>query len=192
MERVMKRWALVSGLLTLAGTGLFLLCKEEVLLTIAITAGTVFYHVSIRLLIGWVFDRFLNNRADLHNKWYQTAPREKALYEKLRVKQWKKKMPTYDAALFDPALHSWTDIARAMCQAELVHEVNAAASLVSLSFSVWFGAFPVFLITSVLAAGYDLLFAILQRYNRPRVLRLAAGQTRRSKHNERAVENEKV
>jgi glycosyl-4,4'-diaponeurosporenoate acyltransferase len=35
-----------------------------------------------------------------------------------------------------------------------------------------FGAFWVFLITSVLSALMDLLFAIMQRYNRPRILKL--------------------
>ena len=60
-----------------------------------------------------------------------------------------------------------------MCQAELVHEVNAAVSFVPLLFSVWVGAFPIFLITSIIAAGFDLLFAVIQRYNRPRVMRLA-------------------
>ena len=82
-------------------------------------------------------------------------------------------MPTYDSSLFDPTLHSWEEIAKAMCQAELVHEVNIAASFVPILLAVWVGALPVFVITSVLAAGYDLLFVMLQRYNRPRVLRLA-------------------
>ena len=67
-----------------------------------------------------------------------------------------------------------------MCQAELVHEVNIAVSFVPILFSVWVGALPVFVITSILAAGYDLLFVILQRYNRPRVLRLAMRRERQS------------
>lgn len=188
----MKCWALISGLLVLAGTILFALFKWSILLSIIITAGTVFYHVGIRLLIGCAFDRFLNNRTDFRKRWYQVASWEKALYEKLRVKQWKKQMPTYDAALFDPSLHSWVDIARAMCQAELVHEVNAAVSFVPLFFSACFGALPVFAITSVLAAGYDMLFVILQRYNRPRVLHLAAREEQRSGHRERTFEDEKV
>ena len=192
MERIMKRCALFSGLLTLAGTVFFLLFQWNILLTIAITAGTVFYHVGIRLLIGCAFDRFLNNQTDFRKKWYQIAPWEKVLYEKLRVKQWKKKMPTYDAALFDPSRRSWADIARAMCQAELVHEANVAASFVPLLFSMWFGAFPVFMITSILAAGYDLLFVILQRCNRPRVLRMAEREEQRSGHNERTFQHEKA
>jgi hypothetical protein len=101
-------------------------------------------------------------------------------------------MPTYDSALFDPSLHSWTEIARAMCQAELVHEANVIASFIPLFFSVWFGAFSIFMTTSVLAAMYDLLFVLLQRYNRPRVLRMVAREEQRSGHNERTFENEKM
>lgn len=37
---------------------------------------------------------------------------------------------------------------------------------------IWFGAYPVFIITSVLSALFDLIFVVTQRYNRQRVLRL--------------------
>lgn len=177
MERVIKRLTLSSGLLTLAGTCLFLLLKQDIFLTAAITAGTVFYHLGIRLAIGCAFDRFLHNQTDVRKKWYQVSSWEKVVYDKLQVKRWKRKLPTYDATLFDPSLHTWIDIARAMCQAELIHEINVIVSFVPLLFSIWCGAFPVFLITAVIAAGYDLLFVILQRYNRPRILRLAARKT---------------
>jgi hypothetical protein len=81
-------------------------------------------------------------------------------------------MPTYDSSLFDPALHTWDEIAQAMCQSELVHEWNALLSFLPLLAAIRFGAFWVFLITSLLSAGYDLLFVAMQRFNRPRVLRM--------------------
>lgn len=86
----------------------------------------------------------------------------------------------------------WADIVRAMCQAEPVHEANAAAGFVpSILFSmVW--ACHAFMIAPLQAAGYDLLFAILQRYNRPRILYLAARKKQRSVHLERTFANEKV
>lgn len=54
------------------------------------------------------------------------------------------------------------------CQSETVHEVNMLLSFVPLLFSIWFGSLDVFLITSCGAA----LFVIMQRYNRPRLMRL--------------------
>lgn len=85
-------------------------------------------------------------------------------------------MPTFDMAAFDPCIHSWDEIAQAMCQSELVHETNVIFSFLPLLAAIWAGSLPVFLITSVLSACYDLLFVIMQRYNRPRIIRLIQRQ----------------
>ena len=81
-------------------------------------------------------------------------------------------MPTYDNSLFDLSKHSLDEIAQAMCQSELVHETITIFSLVPILFSIWFGAFWVFFITSVLGALFDLMFVIMQRYNRPRIIKI--------------------
>lgn len=60
-----------------------------------------------------------------------------------------------------------------MCQSELVHETNILMSFLPLLAAIPFGAFWVFLVTSLAGAIFDLSLAILQRYNRPRVVRLA-------------------
>ena len=59
-----------------------------------------------------------------------------------------------------------------MCGAELVHEVIILFSFLPLLFTIPFGAFPVFLITSLLAAMYDSIFVVAQRSNRPRLVRI--------------------
>lgn len=141
--------------------------------TPAITFCTGFYHFAMRLSVGWVFDRRMGNRADYTRRWYQPRRWELRLYERLGVKRWKDKLPSYDPSLFSPKVHTWDDIAQAMCQAELVHEVIVLLSFLPLLAAIPFGAFPVFFLTSLCAAGFDLLFVILQRYNRPRVVRIA-------------------
>ena len=83
-------------------------------------------------------------------------------------------MPILDPRFFDPAVRTWDEIAQAMCQAELVHETNVVVSFVPIFFATWFGALPVFLITSILGALSDLVFVFIQRYNRPRVMRMIA------------------
>jgi hypothetical protein len=80
--------------------------------------------------------------------------------------------PTFEPNVFNPKLHTWDEIAQAMCQAELVHETIVILSFVPVAFSAVFGAFWVFLITSLCAAAFDLMFVIIQRYNRPRIIRL--------------------
>ena len=148
------------------------------LLSMAITFGTIAYHLLMRLAVGGIFHTFMGNRADCSKKWYRLHSWETPLYDTLRVKTWKGRLPTYDPDLFSPKKHSWDEIAQAMCQAELVHETNMLLSFVPLLAAPKLGAFGVFLSTSVAAALFDSLFVMMQRYNRPRVLRLAA-KTRR-------------
>lgn len=59
-----------------------------------------------------------------------------------------------------------------MCKAELVHETIALLSFLPVAAGIWFGAYPVFIITSVLAAMCDMMFVVMQRYNRQRVMKL--------------------
>lgn len=135
-------------------------------LSLAITFGTITYHIVMRLLVGLVFLTVMRNKADYRKRWYQVGKLEMAVYEKLKVKKWKFKMPTYNLTLFDPRLHTWSEIAQAMCQAELIHETIAGCSFLPIVAGVWFGVYPAFIITSVLAAVFDMLFVIMQRYNR--------------------------
>lgn len=58
-----------------------------------------------------------------------------------------------------------------MCQSEIVHETNILLSFVPLIVSVPFGEFNVFFITSICSAAFDLLFVIMQRYNRSRIVK---------------------
>lgn len=141
-------------------------------LTLCISFGTVFYHLAMRLAVGYIYDRRMQNRAELSAKRWQLRPREKAFYEKLGVKRWKGNMPSYDPELFSPRKHSWSEIAQAMCQAELVHATIIPLSFLPLLAAIPWGDFWVFFVTSLLAACYDALFVIMQRYNRPRILRL--------------------
>lgn len=149
------------------------------LLPLAITFGTIAYHLWVRLIIGAVFDAVMGNRADYTRRWYQPRAWEPRLYDVLGVRRWKSKMPTYAPEAFDPAKHSWHEIAQAMCQSELVHETNVLFSLVPVLFSLWFGEAAVFIVTSVLAAAFDLVFVIMQRYNRPTVIRIALRAAKR-------------
>lgn len=170
MAKTMKWAAVTFGLLTAVFTAI---CfgSSDWALPYAITFATCFYHFAMRLLVGFVLDRAMGNRADYRKKWYQLHPLEVRLYRFLRVKQWKGRMPSYDPSVFDPKLHSWEEIAQAMCQAEVVHEVIILLSFLPLLAAIPFGSFSVFLCTSLLAALYDLCFVMMQRFNRPRIIK---------------------
>ena len=62
------------------------------------------------------------------------------------------------------------------CQSELVHETNIILSFVPLAASLCFGSFWVFFITSLCSAVFDLLFVMMQRYNRPRIVSMILRQ----------------
>lgn len=174
----MAKKMILAAVLSLAGTALltalFLKTACRLLLSLAITFGTASYHIIMRLLVGLSFQAVMQNRAEPGRRWYLVGKREMAVYETLKIKRWKRKIPTFDNARFNPQLHSWDEIAQAMCQAELVHKTIMILSFLPIAGGIRFGAYPVFIITSVLAAGYDLLFVMMQRYNRQRVLTLLA------------------
>ena len=178
MTGLMIKTALVS----LAGTAAFAagyaLTALGALLPLAITCGTVFYHFAMRLLVAWAYDAAMHDRADLRRRRYRVSAREAAFYEKLGAKRWKSKLPTADASLFDPRLHSWEEIAQAMCQAERIHAANALLSFLPIAAGTLFGAWPVFILTSLLSAAFDTLFVIEQRYNRYRVMRIIGKKNR--------------
>ena len=172
MAKIVKGIAAFSLAATVILAISYKVTSSGILLPLAITSGTIAYHFVMRLMVGLAFHATMRNKADYRKRWYQVSKREMAVYEKLKVKQWKRRMPTYDPALFDPRLHTWEEIVQAMCQAELVHETIAVLSFLPILAGIWFGEYPVFIVTSVLSAACDRVFVIMQRYNRQRVTKL--------------------
>lgn len=174
MKKVMVTLALGSLAGMIAAVGAYYAVKADWLVTVAITLGTVCYHMSARLIVGLIFVRCMTK--DYTWAWFQPRRWEKKLYRLLGVKQWKEKMPTFNPQEFSMEDRSLEEIIQATCQAELVHEVNVVINFVPVVFSVWFGALPVFVLTSLGGAMFDMMFVIMQRYNRPRLLRLMRRQ----------------
>lgn len=169
----MKRITGISLVCTALAVVLFCYGRKDIYLSLAITFGTISYHLGMRLLVGLLYDVGMKNRADYTKKWYQLHPWESRLHQLLHVKKWKDKMPTYHPESFSVKSHTWDEIAQAMCQAELVHETNMLLSFLPVIASKWFGAFSVFFLTSTGGAVFDLLFVIMQRYNRARIVKIA-------------------
>ena len=180
-KRIMIITTIISGLLFAAAVTAQVLYPQGWLLTVCITCGTVFYHFAMRMAVGTLYNAILHNRVNYTLWWFQPRRFEKRLYDLLRVKRWKNAMPTYDPHTFDPKQHTLDELAQAMCQSELVHETIVVLSFLPLSAAIPFGEFWVFFFTSFGAALFDLIFAVIQRYNRPRILRLIK-RTKSSDH----------
>ena len=172
MANKMKNISFFSSFITVVCTVLYMKYKNELALTLAITFGTTAYHFLMRLGVGGVINLLLNNQVDYRANWFQVSDTEQKLYTKLRVKKWKNRMPSYAPKNFDSKIHSWDEIAQAMCQAEVVHEIIIILSFIPIFASIYFGAISVFVITSILAACVDATFVVMQRYNRPRIVKL--------------------
>lgn len=153
--------------------------SDELLFTLFISFGVTFYHFFMRLIMGAVVSMIFHNRVDYKKRWFQPIYFEKKFYEVLKVKRWKEKMPTFDETQFSLEKHSLEEIVQAMCQAEITHEAIAVCSLLPILLTIKLGTFWVFFITSVLAAVFDMSFVAIQRYNRPRILRMILLQRNR-------------
>ena len=172
-QKIMFLTAAVSFLGTVCFFSVWFFSRNNILFAAVVTSFTVFYHFAVRLFIGeWLLKRLIANTPDYNHPWFRHRRFEQGLYRILRVKDWKGQIPTYAPEEFSIRTNSWEQIAAATCRSELVHEMNILASFVPLLFALFFGEFPVFLITSLLAAAVDLSFVILQRFNRPRLIRM--------------------
>ena len=167
---VMKSIALITFVLTAGFVWLYRHFPAGWILSAAISAGTTFYHFSMRLVVGTIVPNWVKN--PMKYRWFQQKPFEAKLYAALKVKGWKAHMPTYNPASFSLRENSLEQIIDNCCVSEAVHEVIILFSFVPLLFTLLWGAFPVFLITSLLAAAFDSCFVIMQRYNRPRLVQI--------------------
>lgn len=172
MKKKMISMTLISLLGLLIAGAVYYFTKSQILFSATITFGTMLYHFSMRLAVGYLVDARYHNRIDYTKKWFEERAFERKLYKMLRVKKWKKRLPTYNPQDFDIKSRSVTEIVQVTCQSEIVHEVNMVLSFIPVIFSIWFGTFGVFLLTSILAFIFDSLFVIMQRFNRPRLIRL--------------------
>lgn len=182
MANTVRTIAALCCLATLVSVLCYQRWETGLLLSLSITFGTTAYHFVMRLLVGWAVNATLKNRVNYHRAWFQPHAFEKKLYRFLNVKSWKGKLPSYDPSLFSIQEHTLEEIAQAMSLAEIVHEGIIVLSFLPLAMVPVFGSLPVFLITSLAAACFDLLFVILQRYNRPRVIALSNRQKARRPH----------
>lgn len=173
-KTVMVSATVVCFLAAAITSDLYAFSDSGIYLTLAITFGITTYHFGMRLVVGMFYNAIMKNHADYNRKWFRVYPWEKKLYRFLRVKKWKDKLPTFDPESYSVRKHTLDEIAQTMCQAELVHETNIILSFMPLITVRWFGAFYVILLTSLCGAGVDLVFVIMQRYNRARVIKIVS------------------
>ena len=143
--------------------------KNGMILWIGIASFTIMYHLWMRIIMGNVTKLFKVN----YKQWlFKERIFEKKLYKLLLVKNWKGKVLTYNPELFSLKDYSLEEIANTMTKAETDHWINEVISLSTLLFAFFWGEFWIFLITAIAAMAFDAQFIVIQRYNRPRIVKI--------------------
>ncbi len=151
---------------------IFIFTSNDILEIVTITVGIALYHFAMRLFIGSVVNLIMKNKADYNGIWFREKRFENKLYKLIGVRKWKKYLPTYSPVTFDTTQKTVKEIVGATCQAEIVHELIMVLSLMPIAFIPLLGGAAAIIITSFLSVLIDLTFVILQRYNRPKLIRV--------------------
>ena len=138
----------------------FLITKNAIAETVTITIGITLYHFAMRLAVGTIVNFIMKNRANHKNIWFRQKSFENKLYKLISVRKWKKYLPTYSPDTFDPSQKTVKEIVGATCQAEIVHEIIMALSLLPITLIPFLGGAAAVIITSVLAMLFDSLFVM--------------------------------
>ena len=126
----------------------------------------------MRLVVGSVENLIMKNEANYNSVWFREKRFEKKLYNLFRVRKWKNYIPTYSPDTFDTNQKTLKEIVGATFQAEIVHEVIMVLSLLPITVIPVLGGAAAVIITSFLSMLIDSVFVILQRYNRPKLVRI--------------------
>lgn len=138
----------------------------------------IVYHLWLRLIMGNVSKLFKINQDCW---WFREKSFEKRLYKLLRVKGWKGKALTYNPEAFSLKKHTLDEIASVMTKSEVDHWINEVISLISILFSLIWGKAWLFTLTAIFAMVFDAQFIVIQRFNRPRILRIIKTQNTKTK-----------
>ena len=158
--------------------------ENSVVLWTGVTTFTIMYHFWVRIILGNV-SKLFRKHINYKQKWFQERKFEKNLYKFLKVKEWKDKAFTYNPEEFSVKDNSLESIVNVMAKSEVDHWINEAISVSTLLFSLIWGKFWIFFITALAAMIFDSQFIIIQRFNRPRIVKLLERKEREKTRGER-------
>ena len=172
----MKKKMILTTVFLLIGFAIslpiFIVTGNAIIEIITITVGVTLYHFLMRLAVGAIVNLIMKNKANHKSIWFREKSFERKFYNLLRVQKWKKYIPTYSPDTFDTNQKTVKEIVGATCQAEIVHEVIMVLSLLPIAAIPFLGGAAAIITTSFLSMLIDAVFVILQRYNRPMLVRV--------------------
>lgn len=171
-----KRWMwwfiAIFTCLVLALTITNIYIKNNYLIITFVVLITFYFMFCIKPFVGALLN-LTHKNYNYENKWFKVRNSEIKIYNFLKVKRWKNILPTYNRHSFDLSSNSLESIAKNMCQAELAHEIMFLISYIPLLLMIRYKDMFIFLIIiCILFSLIDLLFIMIQRFNRYRIINI--------------------
>ena len=167
---------LIILLVTVLATGLCLYFYQRTnalwIYYVAILFGSVAIHFLIMFISAPIVFLVFRKKYKYDSFWFRQKGFERKLYKTLKVKEWKAKMPAYDNKEYSLQCNDMETIIHNMCHAEVVHEVVMLASYLPVLLGKLFSNYCLLLALSCVFSCIHLPFVIIQRYNRPRMIRI--------------------
>lgn len=152
--------------------------KSALFLWTGMISLLIVYQFSLRLIFGTVNSHL---PISYRQRLFRELGFEKNIYKRIYIKKWKHKVPTYNPELFVLENFSMEEIASTMAKVEADHWTNIIISLSTLLFILIWGRAWFFVPVVIFAVLFDLVFISIQRYNRPRVLKIIEKEESRRK-----------
>ena len=135
-----------------------------------------FLYLAATGIFGFLLGRLLPKRWFSAERFpFRSQPWEEKLYRLLRVKQWQNKLP--DMSRIFPKLMPAKRLTPQTCVAELIHALLSVSGLGFLW--LWPGGWGIALTVVYILLG-NVSFIIIQRYNRPRLVKLLEMQQKKA------------
>lgn len=144
--------------------------ESHIILWAGIVSFMILYHFGLRILMGKVTKTWNITYA---HPFFKQRRFEKKLYKLLKVRKWKDKVLTFEPELYNFQNRTLEQLANTMAKSETDHWINEIISVISMFFAILWGCPTAFIISAIAAMIFDAQFIVVQRYNRPIVLRLA-------------------
>lgn len=155
---------------------IYKITNNSTALFMSITLITTLTHIFIRFIFVKFILKFYKKNFDYKSNYFIERKIEKKLYNFLKVKKWKNKLPTWNEFSFDITSNTKKQLLNSMCGSEVYHLLCAILSFLTLLYAIFFNHFFIFFGTTLISSLFDLLFIIIQRYNRPRILKLISNK----------------
>lgn len=173
MTKLPKPLAIITTSSTLVFLIIYKFKKESVFLTFTVLSAVFAYHFITKIFVGKIFNNIYQNNVNENLKIFKERKFEKPLYKFLKVRKWKDKMPSENINDFNLEEHTIIEVIKATCQAELVHDLNLIFALLPLILIIFTNFGAIIIPTSIISFLGDTPFIIIQRYNRPRLIKLS-------------------